>query len=64
MKELKANAQIPIITKAADASTMLLPADYQLFMEDIAAADLYSRVAASKFHAPYIQDIRHTLELV
>jgi len=64
MKELKEHSQIPIITKPSDARKLLNEASLALFLEDIAAADLYNRVISSKFGTPFVTDIRHSIELV
>ena len=64
MKELKSNSLIPIITKPADALKRLDKDATKLFLEDVFAADLYSRVVANKYHSPYVHDIRHSIELL
>lgn len=64
MKEIKSHSLIPIITKPADASKLLDNKSYQLFLEDVSSADLYSKVVANKFHSLYKQDIRHSIELI
>ena len=64
MKEIKSHSLIPIITKAADASKVLNQEAYKLFLEDVFAANLYSKVASNKYHSPYVQDIRHSIELM
>ncbi len=64
MKEIKRNSLIPIITKAADASKLLNKEANKLFLEDVFASDLYSKIVSSKYHSSYIQDIRHSIELI
>lgn len=64
MKELKEHSQIPIITKPAEARKLLSDDALSMFLEDIAAADLYNRIVTSKFGTPFITDMKHSIELV
>lgn len=64
MKELKEHTGIPIITKPAEARKVLPDNALSLFMEDVSAADIYNRVAASKFGTEFVTDMRHSIELV
>ncbi len=64
MKRIKENSRIPVITKAADGFKFLKQEDNKLFLEDVFASDLYSKVVSAKYHSPYIQDIRHSIELI
>ena len=64
MKELKKHSEIPLITKPADAKKTLTEVALAMFLEDVSAADLYNRVAASKFGTPFVTDIKHTIELI
>ncbi len=64
MKELKEHTQIPIITKPADARKLLSPAELTMFLEDVAAADLYNRIISVKFGTPFVTDMKHRIELL
>ena len=48
LKELKSNAQIPIISKLADAASVLADDAMQLLQKDIFAANLYANICAIK----------------
>ncbi len=64
MKKIKEHSEIPIITKPADARKMLAADALALFLEDVAAADLYNRIVTSKFSTPFVTDMRRSIELV
>ena len=64
MKEIKKHSQIPVITKPSEARKVLTADALAMFLEDVAAADLYNRIVSSKFGTPFITDIRHSIELV
>ena len=64
MKELKEHTRIPIITKPSDARKCLDADALTMFLEDVAAADLYNRIVSSKFGTPFLTDMRHSIELV
>ena len=59
MKEIKEHTRIPVITKAADAKKVL-SADAL----DTACADTYSKTVADKYHSAFIQDIKHSTEII
>jgi len=64
MKEMKVKAQIPVITKAADAKKVLSENALLLFNLDTASANLYAKVTANKFHSEFMQDIKHSAEII
>ena len=64
MKELKEHSQIPIITKPADAKKALADNALTMFLEDVAAADLYNRMVTFKFGTKFVTDMKHSIELV
>ena len=64
MKEIKEHTRIPVITKAADAKKTLSKDDLTLFHLDITSADLYSKVAADKFRSDFLQDMKHSTEIM
>ena len=64
MKEMKEHSQIPVITKPADARKVLTENALAMFLEDVAAADLYNRIVTYKFGTPFVTDIRRSIELV
>lgn len=64
MKEMKEHSQIPVITKPADARKVLTENALSMFLEDVAAADLYNRIVTYKFGTPFVTDMRRSIELV
>ncbi|MBQ8633893.1 MAG: nucleotidyltransferase [Lachnospiraceae bacterium] len=64
MKEIKEHSQIPVITKPAESRKVLDKSALAMFMEDVAAADLYNRIVASKFGTEFVADIKHSIELI
>lgn len=64
MKEIKEHSGIPVITKPAESKKVLDESALAMFMEDVAAADLYNRVVASKFGTEFKTDIRRSIELI
>ena len=63
MKEIKEHSQIPVITKPAEARKVLSEDALAMFLEDVSAADLYNRIASSKFGTPFVTDMKHSIEL-
>ncbi len=49
LKEIQINSHIPIITKVADAKTLLSTKEYAMFLNDINASHIYNQVVFSKF---------------
>lgn len=64
LRELKKRTELPIITKAADARQILSKEALRLFLLDSSCADLYSKVAATKYRSRYTEDIRRQTELI
>lgn len=64
MKEIKEHSQIPVITKPAEARKLLADDALSMFLEDVAAADLYNRITSSKFGTPFVTDMKHRIELI
>lgn len=64
MKKIKEHAQIPIITKPAEARKLLDEDALAMFFEDAAAADLYNRIVSSKFGTEFVTDMRRSIEPV
>lgn len=64
MKAIKADASVPVITKPADAKKKLTPEEYAVFELDLAASDLYHKVASQKFSSPYTPDIKMGIRLL
>ena len=64
IKEIKEHSLIPVITKPAEARKVLNDTALAMFLEDVAAADLYNRVVASKFSTEFKTDMKHSLELL
>lgn len=63
MKQLKEHSRIPIITKPADAKKQLDSVALAMFLKDVSSADLYHRVASSKFNTPFVTDMRKHIVL-
>lgn len=51
--EIKAHADIPLISKLADARKLLSTLSYQMLLADIHAADLYEQTACMKYRQPF-----------
>ena len=51
-------------TKPAEARKVLDEDALAMFMEDIAAADLYNRIVASKFGTEFKTDMKRSIELI
>ncbi len=64
IKEFKAHARIPIITKPAEAKKILSGEALALFQEDVSAADLYFRMLSFKYQTRFLHDVQRTIELV
>ena len=64
MKVIKAHSEIPVITKPAESRKLLDDNALAMFLEDVAAADLYNRIVSSKFGTPFITDMKHSIELI
>ena len=64
MKRIKTHSMIPVITKPADARKTLNDSALAMFLEDVAAADLYNRIVTSKFGTKFVTDMRRSIELV
>lgn len=64
MKEIKEHSQIPVITKPSEARKVLTADALTMFLEDVAAADLYNRITSSKFGTPFVTDMKHSIELI
>ena len=64
MKEIKEHSQIPVITKPAEARKVLDESALTMFLEDVAAADLYNRIVASKFGTEFVIDMKRSIELI
>lgn len=64
LRELKKRTELPIITKAADAKQMLSKEALRLFLLDVSSADLYSKVAATKYRSRYAEDMCRQTELI
>lgn len=60
---LKQKSSIPLVTKLADASFCLEPADAML-REDIHSADLYESIVTDKFQQPFHNEYRQSVIIV
>ncbi len=48
LHEIKEKASAPLITKVADASSILTPSSYKILRKDISASDIYRSIQCSK----------------
>lgn len=64
IKEIKEHSGIPVITKPAEARKVLDEDALAMFLEDVAAADLYNRIVASKFGTEFKTDMKRSIELI
>lgn len=64
MKEIKSKTRIPVITKPADAKKILSEDAMTLFALDSSSANLYHKVITDKFHSGFVQDMKHSIELI
>ena len=58
LKEIKANADMPLVTKAADYGKLLAPQSAKRFEQDLFASNLYSTVRAQKNGTAFVNDIQ------
>lgn len=58
LKEIKANADMTLITKAADYGKLLAPQSAKRFEQDLFASNLYSTVRAQKNGTTFVNDIQ------
>jgi len=64
LKELKNCSAVPIISKLADASSLLGEDALSMLSKDIFAADLYEQIGAIQFHNTAISDYTQNLILL
>lgn len=58
LKEIKANADIPLITKAADYGKLIDPKSAKRFEQDLFASNLYATVRMQKNGTAFVNDIQ------
>lgn len=58
LKEIKANADMTLVTKAADYGKLLAPQSAKRFEQDLFASNLYSTVRAQKNGTAFVNDIQ------
>lgn len=56
LRSIKENASVPVISKLADASSLLNDFAFSMLEEDIWASNLYESVVADHYHAPFINE--------
>ena len=56
LAEAKKRSTLPLLTKAADASSILSGTQLALFSQDVSAAHIYETVKAQKLSAPLIHE--------
>lgn len=61
LKEIKQKAQIPVINKVADASSLLSCRQFSDFQRDLSASDLYRQVYAFTYHQTMPTEYEHTV---
>lgn len=61
---LKANASIPLISKLADARSLLEETGVSMLEEDIRAAHIYDSAVCCKFHVPFTNEYARQLVIL
>ena len=56
LHSIKKEAHVPLITKVADAASILSPEAYSIFEKDLYAASIYNQVLAVKNHQPPVNE--------
>nr|WP_243097268.1 nucleotidyltransferase family protein [Ruminococcus sp. AF46-10NS] len=64
LSQIKKNSSIPLITKAADASSILDENALQLFHETCEASNLYEMLLCHKTGLPFIHEMKKPLRII
>ena len=64
LSQIKKNASIPLITKAADASAILDETAFRLFNETCAVSNLYEMLLCHKTGQPFIHEMKKPLRII
>ena len=60
LKELKQKSTVPIITKPADAASLLGTSAFKTFEQDIRAAHIYETIMTDTYHTPFQHEYTRT----
>lgn len=64
LSDTKKKTSVPLITKVADASTILSPERYSFFQKDLLASDIYRQLVADRCHKLPKNDFQHELVIL
>ncbi len=64
LSKVKKEATVPLITKVADASTILDYETYKIFEKDIFASSLYYKTLAQKTHTKPMNEYNHPIVII
>ena len=64
LSELKKHSSIPVITKAADAASLLSDETAAVFSKNVEISNLYEAVWCEKYHTPFVHECRKPLVIL
>lgn len=64
LSELKKHSSIPVITKAADAASLLSDETAAVFSKNVEISNLYEAVWCEKYHTPFVHEYRKPLVIL
>ena len=64
LSEFKKHSSIPVITKAADAASLLSDETAAVFSKNVEISNLYEAVWCEKYHAPFVHEYRKPLVIL
>lgn len=64
LSELKKRSSIPVITKAADASSLLPDESAAVFSKNVEISNLYESVWCEKYHTPFVHEYQKPLVIL
>ena len=64
LSEFKKHSSIPVITKAADAASLLSDEPAAVFSKNVEISNLYEAVWCEKYHTPFVHEYRKPLVIL
>lgn len=64
LSEFKKHSSIPVITKAADAASLLSDETAAVFSKNVEISNLYEAVWCEKYHTPFVHEYRKPLVIL
>lgn len=64
LSEFKKHSSIPVITKAADAASLLSAETAAVFSKNVEISNLYEAVWCEKYHTPFVHEYRKPLVIL